>query len=385
MKREIIKKDTHQPKTNNDSNLDKKTKEIQKMEYLEYAITIWHYLPYVFYTFVFLTLLPKSLKKINDFARADYEANRNKYHRCYAPDLCCHSLDGEQLPKQKPRKAVTRVYPKKQVAKKEQQSQAAATTATSVEEPSNIYKRQVHTHTNVNKIAKMFESGGVQKKINRVTPTVLPDFRRCSLDLDDEMFERKDLFGVKDECSTKKDNVVLRRLSKLSQELEENNENSSNVINQLPAANPQEDFNSSWRSEPLTTQRRKRHIPPPLTCNGENSATPSTMSPAHSSPLSSPELPSSPVQQFAPLLNMKSSLEDIFVAIAKSAENSDSCLYRGCNSLSPVTSIDDILSQRRLSRPLSAYSISDLLNDENNTKGMDEAYMENFLKVLNKT
>lgn len=361
------------------------------MQYMEYLEILWFYLPYLFYAFVFLSLIPKSLKKINDFARADYEANRNKWHRCYAPDICCHNLAEpsiEPTTKQKPRKAVTRGYPKKHQVNKE----AVTTTSSSaVDGQANIYKRQVHTHTNVNKIAKMFENGGVQKKINRVTPTVLPaDFRRASMDMDDEIFNKKDDFiQHSNENSVKRENVVLRRLSKLAQELEENNENSANVLNQI---NPEEHdlLNTSWRSEPINIQRRKHQVPTNLVLNG-NSATPSTISPAPSSPLSSPHssnspLPgsSSPLLRNAPVLNMNTSLEDLFKAIAKSAENSDGFLYSGCSSLSPVTSIDDILSQRRLSRPLSAYSISDLLNDEPN-KGLDEAYVENFLKVLNKT
>ncbi|XP_005179055.1 uncharacterized protein LOC101899462 [Musca domestica] len=363
-------------------------------EFLEYAIELWHYVPYIFYAFVFLTLIPKSLRKINDFAKADYEANRHKYHRCYGPELCCHVLEGdEHLPKQKARKAVTRVYPKKQTidGKKEEKSATTKTTAAPVanshEEPANVYKRQVHTHTNVNKIAKMFESGGVQKKINRVTPTVLPDFRRCSLNFDDDdhdLFERKEVVVAnKVEPPKKRENVVLRRLSKLSQELEENNENSANILNQLSTGD--------WHSEPITTEKTKRHIPAALNLSDINSATPSTMSPNHSSSPNSPSnspIPSlSPVEKNVPILNMKSSLEDIFAAIAKSAEDSEGFLYRGCNSLSPVTSIDDILSQRRLSRPLSAYSISDLLNDDQSSnKSLEEAaYMENFLKVLNKT
>ncbi|XP_061394989.1 uncharacterized protein LOC133330566 [Musca vetustissima] len=372
------------------------------MEYLEYAIELWHYVPYIFYAFVFLTLIPKSLRRINEFAKTDYEANRHKYHRCYGPELCCHVLEGDEqhLPKQKPRKAVTRVYPKKQASggKKEEKPTTAAAATNSHEEPANVYKRQVHTHTNVNKIAKMFESGGVQKKINRVTPTILPDFRRCSLNFDDDdhdLFERKEVISTKvleDQHSTttprKRENVVLRRLSKLSQELEENNENSANVLNQMPGGH------NDWHSEAINIEKSQRSRPTALNLSDINSATPSTMSPNHSSssPQSSPHssnspLTLSPVEKNVPILNMKSSLEDIFAAIAKSAEDSDGFLYRGCNSLSPVTSIDDILSQRRLSRPLSAYSISDLLNDDQSAnKSVDEAaYMENFLKVLNKT
>jgi len=55
-------------------------------------------------------------------------------------------------------------------------------------------------------------------------------------------------------------------------------------------------------------------------------------------------------------------MEDIFQVIARSAEEPEDC--PDCHCLSPVTSIDDILSERRFSRPLSAYSITDLLAEE---------------------
>lgn len=350
--------------------------------------------------FVLLTLVPKSIRRIVEFADANYEANRHKYHRCYAPDICCHSFDPELLPKQKPRKTVTRIYPKKQPLS-EQQSSPSTKRNSVTDEPPNIYKRQVHTHTNVNKIAKMFESGGVQKKINRVTPTTIltSDLRKLSVDMEDHdnWFKREDIAKTKRKDSFVKLNNeehLKKRFSQLSEDFEENNENSANVLNQLTRNESNELWHSNWRSEPIAVQRRSRNVPNNLTFAG-TSATPSTVSPSQLSPLSSPPstdspLTSSPTQPNAPLINaMQSSLEDIYAAIARNAEETECFLYKGCRTLSPVTSIDDILSQRRLSRPLSAYSISDLLNDEpnsNTTNGLAETYVENFCcKILNKT
>uniref|UniRef100_D3TNF9 Hypothetical conserved protein n=1 Tax=Glossina morsitans morsitans TaxID=37546 RepID=D3TNF9_GLOMM len=369
------------------------------MDYLDYAWIVWSYIPYMLYAFVFFTLVPKSIRRIVEFANANYEANRHKYHRCYAPDICCHSFDPELLPKQKARKTVTRIYPKKQSIS--EQSSPSTKRNSVTEESPNIYKRQVHTHTNVNKIAKMFESGGVQKKINRVTPTTIltNDLRKLSVDTEDfdNCFKREDTANAK----KRKDSFVKlnneehlrKRFSQLSEDFEENNENSANVLNQLTRNDSNELWRQNWRSEPIAVQRRSRNVPNNLTFAG-TSATPSTVSPSQLSPLSSPPssdspLTMSPTQPNASLLNaMQSSLEDIFAAIARNAEETECFLYKGCRTLSPVTSIDDILSQRRLSRPLSAYSISDLLNDEpnsNNTSGLTDTYVENFCKILNKT
>lgn len=354
------------------------------IDYLAYLETFWAYFPYLFYSFVFLTLIPKSLRRIKTFADADYEANRHKYHRCYAPDICCHTM-GEAVPKPKPRKAVTRVYPKRH-------STAGTTEAyygkqdTTPTTTVNHIKRQVEpasiqTNTHVNQIAKMFENvptvtvspALLGKKINRVTPTIQ---------------SQDDADSVEDVAHASppppKSTLNASRLSQLlSQEQLENS------LSLLQETNTDEEQNC-WRDSPPRRTKRRANAPTTLHYNGAGtSTTPSTASPVASSPPSdSPPLSASPLASspvlFRPQLNIKSSLEDIFAAIARNAEKSENFIYAGCKSLSPVTSIDDILSQRRLSRPLSAYSISDLLNEESST-AMDEARVENFLSVLNKT
>ncbi|XP_017485865.1 PREDICTED: uncharacterized protein LOC108374394 [Rhagoletis zephyria] len=348
-------------------------------EYLAYLETFCVYFPYLLYTFVFLTLIPKSLCRIKTFADADYEANRHKYHRCYAPDICCHTL-GEPMPKPKPRKAVTRVYPKRH--------STAGTTETHYakrqDTHANHIKRQVEpasiqTNTHVNQIAKLFENVPtvtvapvlLGKKINRVTPTI-----QCQ-DADDTPTAA---------VTPPKSTLNASRLSQLlSQEQLESS------LSLLQQSNADEDHNTwSTRHESPPQRRARREAPNSLAYGAGTSTTPSTASPAASSsrsespaPLSSSPL-ASPVL-FRPQLSMKSSLEDIFAAIARNAEKSENFIYAGCKSLSPVTSIDDILSQRRLSRPLSAYSISDLLNEESTTAAVDEARVENFLTALNTT
>lgn len=76
-------------------------------------------------------------------------------------------------------------------------------------------------------------------------------------------------------------------------------------------------------------------------------------------------------------------MEDIFQAIARNAEEPEvdsaslECLNNTLiNSLAPVTCIDDILSQRRFSRPLSAYSITDLLNEEQESIYINETTLQ---------
>ncbi|XP_067642940.1 uncharacterized protein [Eurosta solidaginis] len=351
------------------------TTEHNKMcaDYLAYLETFWFYFPYILLTYVFVTLIPKSFCRIKSVADADYEANRKKYHRCYAPDSCCHTM-GQAMPKPKARKAVTRVYPKRH---------STAACSTEADTPSIIQiKRQVEpasiqTNTHVNQIAKMFENVPtvtvspvlLGKKINRVTPTI-----QCQ---EDDTTKR-----ATESTPTKSTVLNASRLSQLlsSEELE----NSLNLLQQQ--ANENECGEPSWMRDasPPQRSRMRRQAPNALNYGAGTSTTPSTVSPAaSSSPLSdSPPVPSSPVL-FRPQLNIKSSLEDIFAAIARSAEQSDNFIYAGCKTLSPVTSIDDILSQRRLSRTLSAYSISDLLNEE--SAAMNEARVENFLTVLNKT
>lgn len=350
------------------------------IDYLAYLETFWAYFPYLFYSFVFLTLIPKSLRRIKTFADTDYEANRQKYHRCYAPDICCHTL-GEAVPKPKPRKAVTRVYPKRHSTAGTTETYHAKHDATPTTTVNHI-KRQVEpasiqTNTHVNQIAKMFENvptvtvspALLGRKINRVTPTI----------------QTQDDAGAEDamHAPTTKSTLNASRLSQLlSQEQLENS------LSLLQETNTDEEQNC-WHDSPPRRMKRRADAPNSLNYHGAGtSTTPSTASPVASSPPSdSPPLSSSPLTTspvlFRPQLNMKSSLEDIFAAIARNAEKSENFIYAGCKSLSPVTSIDDILSQRRLSRPLSAYSISDLLNEE--STAMDEARVENFLTVLNKT
>lgn len=348
--------------------------DLNYLDYLAYLETFWAYFPYLFYAFVFLTLIPKSIRRIKAFANADYEANRHKYHRCYAPDICCHTL-GEAMPKPKPRKAVTRVYPKRH-------STAGSTEAHFAKQDTNAnhIKRQVEpasiqTNTHVNQIAKMFENVPtvtvspvlLGKKINRVTPTL-----QCLEDDD----------NIAAAAPTPPKPTTTLNASRLSQLLSQ--EQLENSLSLLQQANTDEEQNWMRESPPRRTRREASNT---LNYGAGTSTTPSTASPAASSPLSdSPPLSSSPLASpvmFRPQLNMKSSLEDIFAAIARNAEKNENFIYAGCKTLPPVTSIDDILSQRRLSRPLSAYSISDLLNEESSAK--DEARVENFLTVLNTT
>ncbi|XP_011195543.2 uncharacterized protein LOC105220755 [Zeugodacus cucurbitae] len=349
------------------------------IDYLAYWETFRVYFPYLFYSFVFLTLIPKSLRRIKTFADADYEANRHKYHRCYAPDICCHTF-GEAAPKPKPRKAVTRVYPKRHSTAGTTEAYYAKQDVAPTTNAGNHIKRQVEpasiqTNTHVNQIAKMFENvptvtvspALLGKKINRVTPTIQsPDEEETT------------------HASAPKSTFSASRLSQLLTQ-----EQLESSLSLLQETNTDEEQNC-WRDSPPRRTHRRAEPPTSLHYNGAGtSTTPSTISPAASSPPSdSPPLSASPLNAsspvlFRPQLSMKSSLEDIFAAIARNAEKSENFIYAGCQSLSPVTSIDDILSQRRLSRPLSAYSISDLLSEE--SSAMDEARVENFLTVLNKT
>lgn len=59
-------------------------------------------------------------------------------------------------------------------------------------------------------------------------------------------------------------------------------------------------------------------------------------------------------------------------------EEEEIVVKRKNRSNGPVTSIEEILAQKRLSRPLSAYSISDLLGDSI----PDDVYVENFFNNL---
>ncbi|XP_060655751.1 uncharacterized protein LOC132790996 [Drosophila nasuta] len=308
--------------------------------YLETALQWMSYVPYLVVTYVLLTLLPKSLLRMKRFADADYEANRNKYHRCYGPELCCHvqGLAQEATPvKQKQRKPVTRVYPKRQQPKevKEEVPQVVAPPV----------KR-----SNVTKIARMFESGTAKRQVSRVLPSTLPEIR---------MFGASEESNESTPCASRKGSIATQLTAQLQhiehamqlwQELEEEQhqqqqqKSSSKLSDWEPISVPV--------AVPVPALRRTRGT----------SATPSTASPLSSSPE-----PASPVLlRQPPALCLKSSMEDIFQAIARSAEEPLELVEQteDSDSLAPVTCIDDILSERRFSRPLSAYSITDLLNEE---------------------
>ncbi|XP_016933330.1 uncharacterized protein [Drosophila suzukii] len=299
-------------------------------EYTDYLEAAWEYaewLPYLLVTYVVVTLLPKSLVRMKRFADADYEANRNKFHRCYGPELCCHVLAQDQAAgkvKQKARKPVTRVYPKRQ--------QVAPKAELPPPSPAPVKR------SNVTKIARMFETGNT-RQVNRVAPVTLPEIR---------------MFGASDEsrdstpCASRKTSIASQLSAQLQhieqtmhlwQELEEEPAKKSSA------------GHSDWEPMAVPVPRRTRGT----------SATPSTASPLSSSP--EPEHSSSPVRlRKPPSLCLQTSMEDIFQVIARSAEEPEDC--PDCHCLSPVTSIDDILSERRFSRPLSAYSITDLLAEE---------------------
>lgn len=320
-------------------------------EYLAYWTTFWKYFNYIFYTYVILTLLTKSLRKIKNFANADYEANRHKYHRCYGPELCCHNfIENEvSLPKAKQRKSVSRGYTRKQ------QNEQPPTTQQVLPIKRQVPVSAIQTNTNVNQIAKMFECGtGVMA--HKKTIHVLPEIRTTLYHNHQQQHTvDKDADGLNDDLNETAHNEKMRFL------LGENLETTTSTTKSSETATDNDD---RWQSRTSSFKRRTRTVPNTLTYAG-TSATPSTASPAASS---SPSPPNSPVLRASPILNLKTSVEDLFAAIAHSAEKNDENYVKcaGCNTLSPVTSIDDILSQRRLSRPLSAYSISDLLNEDAN-------------------
>lgn len=310
--------------------------------YLETAWQWLSYLPYLLVAYVLLTLLPKSLVRMKRFADADYEANRNRFHRCYGPDLCCHVQAQEAPVKQKQRKPVTRVYPKRQ----QQQQQPPA------KEEAMVTGLPPVKGSKVTKIARMFESGGTKRQVSRVAPVTLPHIR---------MFGASEGSNESTPCASRRSSSStasqltaqlqhIEHAMQLWQELEEEQQQQHQQQQEKPVSKI-----SDW--EP-------RAVPVPAIIRTRGtSATPSTASPLSSSPE-----PTSPVLLRQPLaLCLKSSMEDIFQAIARNAEvpEVDSLDYlSNMSTLSPVTSIDDILSQRRFSRPLSAYSITDLLNEE---------------------
>ncbi|XP_034483226.1 AF4/FMR2 family member lilli [Drosophila innubila] len=303
--------------------------------YLETAWEWMRYFSYLMVTYVLLTLLPKSLKRMKRFADADYEANRQRFHRCYGPDLCCHAhLQGQEAPvKQKQRKPVTRVYPKRQQPQVKEEVTVAPP----------VVKR-----SNVTKIARMFETGNATRQVSRVLPEI-------------RMFGASEESNESTPCASRKGSIATQLSAQLqhiehAMQLWQEHEEEQQHQQQHKSSKI-----SDWEpiAVPLPAIRRTRGT----------SATPSTASPLSSSPE-----PASPVLlRQPPALCLKSSMEDIFQAIARSAEESV-----GSNSLSPiqVTCIDDILSERRFSRPLSAYSITDLLNEEQESIYVNETTLQ---------
>ncbi|XP_068140332.1 uncharacterized protein [Drosophila tropicalis] len=205
--------------------------------------------------------------------------------------------------------------------------------------------------SNVTKIARMFETGNTSssgKPTTRVSPLTLPEIR---------MFGASEESNESTPCASRKSSIAshLRHIEQAMLQLEEELQNHHHQpqTQQHPTAESVKTSSSAI----VATHSDWEPMAVPVLRHGSRrgtSATPSTASPLSSS---SPEPPASPVMLRQPTdFCLDLSMENIFQAIARSAEESD--------SLSPVTCIDDILSERRFSRPLSAYSITDLLNEE---------------------
>ncbi|XP_017955487.1 uncharacterized protein LOC108650731 isoform X2 [Drosophila navojoa] len=307
-------------------------------DYQAYLETAWqwlNYLPYLLVAYVLLTLVPKSLMRMKRYADADFEANRHKFHRCYGPELCCHahaSVQAQELPAKqaKQRKPVTRVYPKRQ-------------------QPLNKPELPSIKHNHVTNIARMFESGNATRQVSRVTPVTLPDIR--SLGASEGSSETTPCVSRKGSIATQMQHI--EHAMQLWQELQDQQQQQQQQPQKSSRLN-------DW--EPMTAMPV-----PAIRRSLGTSATPSTASPL----CSSPEPPSPVLLREPPALCLKSSMEDIFQAIARSAEEPVDC-----NSLSPITCIDDILSERRFSRPLSAYSITDLLNEEQESLFVNETTLQ---------
>ncbi|KAL7733611.1 hypothetical protein ACLKA6_005067 [Drosophila palustris] len=308
-------------------------------DYEVYLETAWEWISYLSYLaviYVLVTLLPKSLRRMKRFADADYEANRHRFHRCYGADLCCHAhMQEAPVAKQKQRKPVTRVYPKR----KEE-----AATVPQVAPP---VKR-----SNVTKIARMFETGSAR---TRQVSRVLPEIRMFGCGSEESNEEEAT------PCASRKGSIAAQlQLSAQLQHIE----HAMQLWQELEEEQQQQQQQQQQKSSKLSDWEPMAVPPlPAVRRTRGTSATPSTASPLSSSP----ELPASPVLlRQPPALCLKSSMEDMFQAIARSAEEESPVDHSGNSLQSPasVTCIDDILSERRFSRPLSAYSITDLLNEE---------------------
>ncbi|XP_055843013.1 uncharacterized protein LOC129909889 [Episyrphus balteatus] len=324
------------------------------MEYFEYLEVIWDYLlilwaysPWIAYFLAFVTLVPKICKRT--VIGAENELRNVKFHRCYGAERCCHPLDADD-DVVRPRKKVLRRF----AAPKREESSSTVHSSESTAAPPPPVALLPTQPNHVNQIAKMFE--GNARKVNRVTPIVTHDSGLNQQQSDEGAMTKKTLTGGGGD-ELKYEKMTLRNLEERyfkpspitttstttmmikPENIPENDENSGDLLNC-----PLETSPSSASSANIVIQRRRY-------------------------PSTSPSPP--PPRQLSRPNSLKASIENIFALVGKSGLSPTG---------GPVTSIEEILSQRRLSRPLSAYSISDLLGDSL----PDESYIESFFGNLNK-
>ncbi|XP_037940645.1 uncharacterized protein LOC119673441 [Teleopsis dalmanni] len=295
------------------------------MGYLKYfASVLSDIMPYLIYLFVIFTFFPKSLHKIKIFAKNNYDSNR--YHRCYSPNECCH-VTKDISKKVKIRRAVTR------------------------------NERKQNSNTNISKyFQNIYEAQPKDThaiEVNKMTE----EFGTTNDGID--VYTKRESLAQKQMCLHSKidDTIALHDVENLKK----------NSVTQV---------NSDWNiydemiSQSLLQTSYKNKI-------SSEASTVEISSKISASTNSSPFFQNR-------RLNVQPSLEDVIVTITRNVDKNENTVNSSCNYLMPVNSIDDILSQRRLSRPLSAYSISDLLlNEENSRFVMDDAHIDNFLHALN--
>lgn len=339
------------------------------MEYVEYLEVAWDYLqicwvysPWMAYFLAFVTLVPKVWKRT--VSRAETELQTVKFHRCYGATRCCHPLE-ESDDIVRPRKKVLRRIPpplKRNSISTDIEDKFESTIHSSQTSASTAAPLLPTQPNHVNQIAKMFE--GNVRKVNRVMPIVTnehnsglqqkpppqqqreqPDESAMTKKLvtDDLKYEKMTLRNLEERyfkpsppaappASTIKPSSYL---TGKQENIPENDENSGDVLNR-----PLEKSTSN-----IVVHRRRY-------------------------PSTSPSPP--PPKQLSSRPNsLMASIENIFALAGKATLTPTG---------GPVTSIEEILSQRRLSRPLSAYSISDLLGDS----VPDDSYIESVFGNLNK-
>ncbi|XP_055913706.1 uncharacterized protein LOC129947234 [Eupeodes corollae] len=329
-------------------------------EYLEvawaYFLIFWEYSHWIAYALAFITLVPKVWRRtVNG---AETELRNVKFHRCYGAERCCHPLEADDSEIVRPRKKVLRRFPPKRDLSTEDklESSHSQTSSASASQVAALLPTQPN---HVNQIAKMFE--GNARKVNRVTPIITNEQSSSGLHQQspDEAVTKKKT--VNDDLKYEK--MTLRNLEERyfkpspataaatvvavttaaglgkPENIPENDENSGDLLNR-----PLSSSSSSPSTANIVIQRRRY-------------------------PSTSPSPP--PPKQLSRPNSLKASIENIFALASKGGLSP--------NGGGPVTSIEEILSQRRLSRPLSAYSISDLLGDSL----PDESYIESFFVNLN--